>query len=424
MKILLKYGILTFLMLAVLLACGCSGSDSGSAGLLRTVPSSAAGVGVIDLKSMQKKDRDYFKTLSKASAAGEAGKAVVLCLDPDGGVDASSGVIFIDGYSTIFTALADDPDIFRKTASSLYGVSFADKDGFSVAGGKIAMKGTQFWISLSGGSLNLDNIKGYLALSESKSYLSAPGGEMLAAGGHDILFNADPDNLLNLYADGDFRRQATTRLLLSTLFDNLSRVSVSADFGKDRVNAVVSLLDAKGRPARYNLDAGKLDTEVAAGIGGTADMLMAVNISSKLTGQIVKAASSLGGGLPEAYASALGVIDGTCAIATGSGGESQMAGVLSVSGDSTGPLTRFFAGGVRMRRDGDQLYFNSGEPVEGKIDVAGAADLLKGATAGFVAGPQAAASWLPAGMAPKFGKVVFGLYPDGSGVELRLEFMK
>lgn len=420
------------LLLSTIVACllamvtmqGCSSDKGSAADLLRTVPSSAAGVAVVNLDALKEKCKDYDSFVSKENDSRNLGQILSLCLDAESGVDISTGVIFVEGYNTVFTAIADKPEEFMSCVKQRMGLEFSEIDGVSIADGRIAVKGTQLWVSLAGAQLNPKMLESWLSLSEAKSYLSTDGGKELAETDKDVAFNVDFDTIINLYSDGDFSRQAQSRIILSTLFDDLSRLSGFVKLTKTGPEVEVDLLNSKGQASRFNLDAEKVDVKTLASIGGRCGTLIGLGISKKMIAQINKAASSFGGGLPKMYADALEPINGCCGIAV-SADTPAMSGVLTTKEGSAQALTSLLAGDAKIRREGKLLFFTTGGEMTGDIDVSASAEMLKGALCGCVTDASPVKSWLGTDFSSKgleqIDKTVLGLYPAGEGVTIKIK---
>lgn len=426
MKKIISLSATVALFLAMITLQGCGRDNGSAADLLRTVPSSAAGVAVVNLDALKEKCKDLDWSVSKENNSRNLGQILSLCLDDESGVEISNGVIFVEGYNTVFTAIADNPEKFMSCVTRRMGLQFSEIAGVSIADGRIAVKGTQLWISLAGSQLNPKMLEGWLSLSQAKSYLSTDGGKEMAQTDKDVAFNVDFDTIINLYSDGDFSRQAQSRIILSTLFDDLSRLSGFVKLTKSGAEVEISLLNSKGQPSRFNLDAEKIDVKTLASIGGHCGTLIGIGISQKMIKQLNKAASSFGGGLPKMYADAIEPIDGTCGIAV-SADSPAMSGVLTTKEGSAQALTSLLAGDAKLRREDKLLFFTTGAEMTGDVDVATSAELLKGALCGFVTDASPVKSWLGADFMPKeverIDRTVLGLYPAGEGVKIKIRII-
>lgn len=207
---------------------------------------------------------------------------------------------------------------------------------------------------------------------------------------------AKSDDAMNFWGSLDammsnalsFSEQTQAKMAMSMMFSQPKYLVGSGNFSKDGTELDVSLLNAELKPAKCELEVSKIDTKVVAGLGGNADMVMAMSVSQKLVKQIVVFGASLGGALPPNFKDFISPIDGTLAFATPSpsmGASSAMGnfrGVVSTNGKENAQLAQVLGAFSKVDIDGTTLKLSQGRYGEGEFSVAEVAKEFKDAWLG------------------------------------------
>ncbi|MDE7160936.1 MAG: hypothetical protein K2O24_08875 [Muribaculaceae bacterium] len=389
-------------MIVAMLASSCSDTNSGDArDLLATVPSDAAGVMVINVRTVLDKTgykvkdgvvtppADVKATLDTIKDKDEA-ETLKALLAGDAGVAFSAAVCFYADQPYL-TLILDDPAKTRKFIADKTGVEFVETDGVEISG-DYAIKGTQLWVGANYAP-RPDQINRFETLSEKQSYLSSKYADKLTALDHDFNAIADLSGLSRIsgYGRGSMTRQAAQlSMIASAIFEDPSYICLVGDLDKKASRFNLTLLNDDCNPAKYLLPAGKIDAAAVKTLGGTGNYAWAIDVPSKLIKKIKTMASAFGGDLPPSVLGLLDPIDGTIA---GIGIEStdDYAMLVTTTGDGTSDLTSMLADMGAVTRDGKYVKVTAGDrKVTGPITAEQAASLLKGAVAGGVfSDPQA-----------------------------------
>lgn len=202
------------------------------------------------------------------------------------------------------------------------------------------------------------------------------------------------------------------QMAVAALFDNASYVDLTVDFKNGEVVADAAVLNSKYKRSKFLLPVSTVDIETVKKTSPAADVLMAVNIDSKLVAKIKDIAKSLGGSLPEEWMQMMQPIDGTIATA-GEADSANMSGIITTNGDSSMALSQLLAEyHLTTATEGKMLTFRQGPEVKGKLDVAKCAEYFKGAWGGVVGVNSDQA--LP-GITQGYAMII----PHGGGLTLR-----
>ena len=353
---------------------------------------------------------DAGKWLSQVKdAEGRAG--VEAFLNGESGVEPTALVFFAEGYSNYLTGMAADPAKFKAYVKKVCNAEFSASEGVEIAaagGNAVALKGNQFWISLSRGSIEAKDINHFVTLSESQSFLANSYSSELTVIGKDVQGWGDIAGLMNT-GGVDFRQRAMLQMVMQTIFEDAADFCFSLEFSKGELAAAAQVLNSKGKPAKYILPAQKIDEKTLQGIGGKADMLAALSIPGKLVEKLRK---DLGDKVP--YLDALSALDGTAGVATGADGR-DVKGVLTTKGDGNGQLLSLLSMmDLTATSEGRLVKIAKGN-VTGRGDVSAMASDLKGSLLGVCSYTEAFGS--ASAKAAAFPYFCFRMAEQGGGVE-------
>lgn len=382
---------IALLMLLVLASCAKEKTDIS--GLLASVPSSAGAVAGLNLQSMLTKAG--FKLDGNEIKSGDIDVSKICTLSPDGlgalkaftdnesGIDPTCAILFFDANRTYLTFGLIDTGKFRDYIQKWKGESFVDANGGVSVCSNVAMKGAQAWISLFNYDISSDAVAGYSSLSASQSFLSHYFGEKIKEMTHDISAWGKLTNLSRTL--WDFRQTSMFNVVSSALYDNAEDVIFEADFEKGKFEGKLSVINEKGKPAKYLLPAEKINVETASSIGTGADVFVALTITPKLVEKIDKLGGSLAGAVFKNTLEGMKSIDGTVAVAFSNPDElfDNMSGVVTTDGNPSMLLKSTISLLSPMREDGNLIRFSKGA-TDGKLKIKDCAELLKGATLGIV----------------------------------------
>lgn len=410
----------------------CKEDRADMSGLLSTVPSSSAGVVAIDLKSLLQdagckvKDNEIKpgKELSTiiSKMKDDEKKEILGFFNGESGISPECAVIFFDSNRMFLTLALADVAKFCESVEKEKQSSFADQGGGVKVCGNIAVKGAQAWICLSSGKrIDSDAIAAYSSLKTSQSFLSTDMAERFIEPKSDIIgwghLNVLIDNFM-------YRNKYMLNMAAGFLFDDPSDLSFSVDFRDGEMSASAIILNDKGKPAKYLLQAEKVDLKTIESIGETCDALFAFTLTPKMVSKLEKAGSALGGALFGNMGDMLKNVDGTIAVAYSSlmtQGRQNMNGVITTKGDVSLQLkdlvTSMFG---PVREDGKFLRFSSGT-VTGALTVEECAGMLKGSCLGFVADLKGMENAAPLGEASSsFKSIALSLSPESGSLELKI----
>lgn len=424
------------LVIAMLAGFNSCKEDRGDmTGLLSTVPSSAAGVIGLDLKSILtdmgckvegneiKPGKDLQSVLNNMK---DDNKTQFLKLfDGTSGVSPECAVIFYDANRMFITLSLYDVDSFYKSVESSKGMTFSDEGNGVKVCGNTAVKGAQAWVCLSSGKrIDVDAIAAYSKLKSSQSFLSTDMAEKFVDGNNDIVGWGQIQALLS----GTMSRGNMQILNMVTgfLFDDASDLSFTINFEKGKFTCKALILNEDGKPAKYLLTSDKIDTKVIESLGETCDGLLAFTVTPKMIKKFEKVASAFGGTLGN-IGETLKNVDGTVAVVSSSpdnDGFQSLNGVITTKGDVSMELKDLVSSGIApIREDGKYLRFSKGV-VSGSLNVADCANMIKGSCLGAVIdlrGMEIAGNYIPKDASEvSFHSMALTLMPEGGGLELKL----
>lgn len=400
--------------------------------LLKSVPSSAAGVVVFNMEGMLKdagckvKDHEVIpgdeikKLLSKATTTDE--KDFMMLFDGSTGIEPKGAVVFYDANRAFITVALYDVDKFCKFVEDNGKVSFSDEGSGVRVAGNVAVKGAQAWVCLTSGKrIDADAIASYASLSASQSFLVTPIGEKLLTDEDDIRGWAMLDTFMNQMLDRSNRNIFS--LSMGFLFEGAESVKFSADFDKGEVEAEAVFLNEKGKPAKYLLPSDKIDVNVLKSLGSTCDAMMAFTVSPKLIKKFDQLGAAFGGALFGDLSETFKNIDGTVGVVLGGAGVGEsLNGVVTTKGEVSQTIKDMISTEMGpVKEDGKLLRFSKGD-VKGNLSVEECAEELKGCCMGVVVDPSGFNSLGYSEGAPAgFEKLIFKFKPESGSLEFEIE---
>lgn len=386
---------ISFLLIAILclMAGSCKKNTVDVTDLLKSVPSSAAGVVVFNLADMFEKTgckvkdhqvtlgREMEEILNKTSRTTQ--EDFKMLFDGSTGIEPDGAVLFYDSNRAFLTFALSDENKFMNFIESKRGVSFSEESGVKICE-NVAVKGTQAWICVNRRkNIDADAISAYAGLSTSQSFLVTPMGEELLVSEKDIRGWALLQTFTNEFID---RRDSNMlNLGLGFVFEGAKALKFSAEFEKGEFEATAIPLNDKGKPAKYQFPADKVDVESLKSIGGTCDGMMAFTINSKLVKKLNDVSKAFGGLFLGDLEATMKNVNGTVGIvASGINTETACNGFITTKGDVSRDLKSFISEHVgSVTEDGKLLRFSKGN-VSGNLSVAECAEELKGCCMGIV----------------------------------------
>lgn len=404
----------------------CKSDQSADAtDLLKTVPSDASLVAVANVESLLTKagcevdgsDIKPGKAISAIIPTITDQRFQKLCnafYNGESGIDPSVALVFAEGYYTYVTGLVSDPAKFRKIVEENYSAKFEQHDGVETAS-CVALADNRFWINMNQGSVDPQAIKHFLSLGEDQSFLANSYADNLVKIEKDIMGWGSIAGVLNT-ANVGFQERATFQVALQMLFEDVTNFTFDVDFDKGEAETSVSLINSKGKMAKYLFPTEKLDLETIKKVKGSAAFLLAFSAPAKLVEQIKEDASQKGPSMLGVFIQAFSPVDGTIAWAASEDGDS-MSGVVATTGENTADLSSLLSEtGATVNKDGKYLLFSKGA-MTGADNVADMADDLKGAMAGMVVGNSI---FSKPGRDLGINRVVIRFVPEHSGVEMKI----
>lgn len=414
---------------ALILLSACSKERPDLSGLLKTVPSSAAAVAGIHLKSLYedagcKVNGNEIKPGKEISSIfekmPETDKNEIMSLfRGDSGIVPDCAVAFLDANRSYITMSLYDTEKFKNFIKNETGKEFSSQgDGVEICD-NVAIKGAQVWISLKPKRIDADVISSFSTLSESQSFISTDMAKIILESDDDIIgwgkFNSLTSLLMN-------RKDMGMLSIASGLFfEDVDALTFSLDFEDGEMEASVKFLDEKGKPTKYLLPADKIDINTVKSIEGTCDGLLAFTLTPKMIQKFEKIGSAIGGSLFNNFSESLKNIDGTVAFALGEGGES-MSGVVTTTGEVSRDINNLLSmGGISFSQDGKILRLSRGTTMGG-ISVDECADNLKGYCFGIVIDMKTLQKTAggPSSFMTSLSNLTLGLEPKSGSIELKL----
>ncbi len=405
----------------VMLMTGCRKDNSADVReLFKSVPSTSSFVAVVNLESLIEKSGSEISDgavkpspeLEDAINSSKDSDNIKAILNGDSGIEPTVSVFFADGYALYNTGLLASTSKFEKWVQNESGEEWKEENGIRY-NGKVAIKDNRYWWVLKGrSSIDPAVIKNYLALSGNQSFDGGKFAESLAESEKDVVGWCDINGALNVTSLG-FEEKTIFKMVSGTLFTDAAYSMFDMDFVKETIKVQAIVLDSNGKEARFNFDAGKIDTKLVSSLGGQSDVLIAVAIPSKLIEQLreqTKGQMSMLG----IVLNSLGCVDGTLAVAL-NGNQEGIKGYVQTNGGNTGDLMSMLSEmGLTPRLEGKTVEFSKGT-VTGGMSVEEMGNQLKGATMGCVMAGTAA------GQPENLDKMVIKLVPEGKSVKLVIE---
>lgn len=399
--------------------------------LLKSVPSSAAGVVVFNMESLLEdagcKIKDHRVTpgkdiLNYIEKSNPAYKDYMLLFDGGTGIEPKGALLFYDSNRIYLTFALYDVNKFCEFIENQNGSKFTNENNGVKVNGNVAVKGAQGWICISKGKrLDSDAIASYSSLETSQSFLVTPMGEKLLVEENDIRGWAIINTFLNEILSRSDRSMVT--LGLGFLFEDSESVKFKVDFKKGELEAEALVLNSKGKPAKYLLPSEKIDIETIKQTGSTCDALMAFTINSKLIKKFEQIGNAFGGSLFGDLGETLKNIDGTVGIiSSGEGTGESISGIITTKGEVSKTLRDLISQQIApVSVEGKYLKFSKGD-VKGSLDVAECAEELKGCCLGIAVDPTGYNSIKYEENAPTGLKNMYVKFkPESGGLEVEIE---
>lgn len=396
-------GAVILCMLAIMMPAlnSCKKESVNNADLLASVPSSSSVVVGINVGSLLNKSgckvedsrivpgKEVEALLAKISATPSKQSEIArMLLNGESGIDPVGAVFFKDAYNEYLTVAIADTRKFKEFVEKETGEQFAAAGGDVEVCGNVAVKGAQAWIA-SGTVIDPKAVANYSTLESGQSFMAKEVAGKLAEMTSDICGWGEISKL----AGGNLTLsdRSTMRMALGMLFDDAQSLLFSIDLLKGEAKVSSQVLGKEGKPAKYLLPADKIDIETVKKTGFKANAIIAISVTKDLIKKIDNLLTSFGGSQMERVTNALKSIDGTMAVAFGNLGDpsESMRGVVTTDGKAGLDLMQFISSIAPINKEGNLVKFSKGE-VDGSLEIAKDAPLLKGATMGMVLNLQGA----------------------------------
>lgn len=238
--------------------------------------------------------------------------------------------------------------------------------------------GSRVWVTSRG---DVEAIKGYQKLSEVESFLSVEySKKMISSGDAMNLWGS----LSSLYSTLPYSQQAQTRMAVSMLFEKPEFIVGKANFKEGEAEMELMPMTSDYKAAKCVIEMSKIDPKVIDGIGGNANMVMAINISKKLVEQIKEFGNSMGGAIPTEMWDVISPLEGTIAYS----GESadnpgkNFKAVVMTNGQNTAPLAQMLEMVGDLNITGKKLSVTNGSYGSGDLKLSDVAKEMKDAWMG------------------------------------------
>lgn len=381
------------LIASLLILAGCSKDKSADvADLLKTIPSDASMVMVMDLESMIeemdcsvsggviKPGKDVAKALESSDNADMKKNLEKL---NNAGIDWTVAAVFAEGYNCYLAGFLNDSGKFKSYVEERFGEKW--ESGEVNTCGNVAMEGERFWVCLnSRNTIVANDIRHFNTLSENQSILSNKNVAKLKDLDSEAAGWGDISGVLNM-AGLDFSKRAAVKLALETMFEDAVELAWEIDLDNDELKAEIEVINNKGGIAKFNFPVEKVDGNVVKNLNTSAPGFGAIAVSKKMIEQIKAETSKESFSLIGAFVNMmLGCVDGTAAFTIANPG--GMKGIISTNGHSTTDLVDALKQfGMNVDKEGDALLVTQGE-VSGPLSSADAAEMLKGSVMGVAFG--------------------------------------
>lgn len=381
--------------MCLLLVTSCKKETVDVTDLLKTVPSSAAGVMVFDMEAIlsdadcKVKDhqimpgKEIKSLIDKASSP--TAKEWLMLFENSNGVEPKGAVLFYDSKRVFLTFALYDEKQFCDFVEKKTGLQFASQDAGVKICGNVAVKGEQAWICLTAGKkIDADAIASYYSLATQQSFLVTEMGEKLLVEENDVRGWALLDTFTQQILDRSQRNLFS--MVSSFLFENPQSIEFKVDFKKGELEAEAIILNEKGKPAKYQLPAEKVNVEALKTLGANGcDAMMAFTINSKLVKKLAKVGNAIGGALFGDLEGVFQNVDGTVGLVTsGQGIANSLNGFITTKGELSKTLKDMVSENVGpVSMDGKLVRFSKGD-VKGALSVEECAEELKGCCLGII----------------------------------------
>lgn len=436
-------------VVAMVFSTSCSKDEKDKAeDLLKTIPSKSGLVAVANMQGMLEKAgctvkgdeielSSEIRGLINNIGNKEAEEFVKSVLEGEAGIDMNVVAAFEYDDDMYMTGHINDKDKFEKAIQDAMDTKFHEKkDGIKVAK-IVAYKGDQFWVTRE---IETGKIKKFLDLDKDKSMVEVKSAKTLGEMEHDVMVWGNITSLLNFAQDIRMSERGAFQIMLSALFKDAEDFLAYWDFEEGAVKAELKVMNKNGEPAEYLMSNKPIEMSAFNELGGTADMVGAISITSDMISHLIDNFGAMIG-IPAEVVPMLKSIGGTTVfsynndeyssdydwvaeydyyLANGRYPQHEFSKVVIGTNGQYMDMVEEFASGMglegKMRTSGTNVVFDNG-PVNGSEPVSQLGSQLKGSVAGVA---------VSNGFFPREARVVLAggslaLYPDDKGVVLKME---
>lgn len=427
-----KINIIPLLLAVLMLGLGsCKKETVDVSELLATVPSSAAGVIVMNVEDMLEDvgckiknhvvtpGKEVLDIINKNTSLNR--QDFMMLLDGETGIEPKGAVIFYDANRTYLTFALYDVEKFVKYVEEKNGGKFIEEGNGVKVNGQIALRGSQAWMILNKKrNIDADAIAAYATLGNSQSFLVTPNGEKLLVEEDDIRGWAMINTFVNELLNRSERSMFT--LGLGFLFEDAESVRFKVDFDKGELESEAVVLNDKGKPAKYLLPSEKIDVNTLKSLGENCEAMMAFTVNPKLIKKFDQILSAFGGSFFGNLNDMFKNVDGTVGFISGADNMETISGVVTTKGEVSKELKDLISNQIApVSQDGKYLRFSKGA-VSGALKVAECAEDLKGSCLGIVSDASGLNSvGYNENAVPGFKNLVLKFKPESGGLEIDLE---
>lgn len=400
-----------------------SGPEADTLDLLSAVPSGSEAVIVINMEEAIdgsgakisngkiSGDANLQRLLGFLAPAPLSKETSAKLLDGSLGIKYSSAVMFMYQGKHFLTCKIDDAKAFRTAIDKIYPGDWKDSaDGTSYKN-NVAIADDRAWF----GNIDPSEIDTFMKFSEIESFKSNDYAEKLAKSSDALSFWASLKGVMQS-ANMSFSERTVANMALSTFFKDPAFVTGDADIDDDRIDIEMNLLNSKLKKAKCELKITKIDPTRVASLGGNANFVGAVSVSTGLIEQMQKILSSIGGAMPATYSSLLSPLDGTQAIATGESGSEILAGFkanITTNGKENAALAQSLQAFGQVDIQGSDFTVSKGSYGNGELKVEEVAKDFDGAWLGIAAANNSKPD------APR--KMILKVSPDDGSLTLKVK---
>lgn len=380
-----------FVLAVVMLLASCSnGVKDDLNALYNTIPEKAAVVVSGNFEKIASQlgaelDDGQIKSLGKSGLSALGGKDVKdelrkLQKRTKGmKIGAFAGFVLSDNFYMTF--MLSDADLFMKNYAREAGGSWEKSGGYYYLEDCVVVD-DRCW---TGNNITVDKVKDFMDLSEVESFLSCEYAETMASSNDAITFWASVDGLVSGLG---FAEQAQVRTAVSMLYSNPEYIVGNMNFKKNSAESEIMLVKSDYKPAKCVIEMEKIDASTVGSLGGNANTVFAMGISSELVKKIKNLGSSMGGGIPSEMWDMISPLEGTIAVASTadiSNDNPATAGakaIISTNGKKNALLGQALeeVGDVQVK--GDNFIISKGNYGKGRLDVAETGKEMKDAWIG------------------------------------------